>query len=389
MTKKLTISQEQEIAIRFPKEKTTSLASEYGVSSSTIVNIARKYGCTATKKKPKTNLDKDTFLQLLDEGNNFSDIAKLFEVSKTTISKLAKKYGIKPQPKKLTIEEKEYIGSLHYNLEISTKELMEKFGISQSYVSLLMKQYGDNTKGRRDNRRYKKNDNYFNKIDTEEKAYWLGFLYADGCVYQPRRIDRGDNQSPCISLALQKQDQNHLQKFLNCLCDTQPISLTDNYASVQIYSKQLVEDLQKNGCHIRKTYNLIMPELRPELVRHFIRGYFDGDGCISHNINPIKLSKVRVSLVGFIEFLSSIKKVLDEQHIQYFEHKIPPKKCSNKINPENYFCSIDIYSKLDKKKFLDFLYKDATIYLDRKYLLYQQYSEAFEHFPNVRKGDDA
>ena len=146
MTKKLTISQEQEIAIRFPKEKTTSLASEYGVSSSTIVNIARKYGCTATKKKPKTNLDKDTFLQLLDEGNNFSDIAKLFEVSKTTISKLAKKYGIKPQPKKLTIEEKEYIGSLHYNLEISTKELMEKFGISQSYVSLLMKQYGDNTK---------------------------------------------------------------------------------------------------------------------------------------------------------------------------------------------------------------------------------------------------
>ena len=376
-------SPEQELIIaqRYLTEQTKLLAEEYGVSSSTIVNIARRNGITFSKKKAATNLDKKTFQSLMDKGNSFSDIAKMYHVSKTTISKIAKKYNIPIKPKKLTEEEKQYIGTQYHNLNTSVKELAEQFNVSWQYITAIMEKYGENTGERRGNRRYKKDDNYFSAINSEEKAYWLGFLYADGCIYKSKR----QNHSPCVAISLHKKDAKHLEKFLNCINSNLPISYFSQYASIQIYSAKMVEDLEKLGCTERKTYTLTMPNIPEKYIRHFIRGYFDGDGSISYNINPKKLSKVRISLIGFNNFLAGIEKVLQKNNLFYIKHKISTNKVINKIAINNYFCSINFYSKQDKQNFLDFLYKNSHIYLDRKYQLYQQYTIYFLENPNIRK----
>ena len=126
-------------------------------------------------------------------------------------------------------------------------------------------------------KKYKCNDNFFSIIDTEEKAYWLGFMYADGYIISDR---------DAIGLSLSTEDINHLEKFLASLNANNKISRYTNninreYARVIIYSNKLKNDLISNGCLENKTFKLDFPNIDENLVRHFIRGYFDGDGSLS------------------------------------------------------------------------------------------------------------
>lgn len=134
-------------------------------------------------------------------------------------------------------------------------------------------------------RKYTVDHNFFNTIDTEEKAYILGFLYADGCNTY--------DKSKCkyiISIAQLEQDIDILNKIL--------FSLHSNYKlykivqsennkikyKVEIASKRMSLDLIKVGCSPRKTFTITFPDenlyFKKNLYPHFIRGYFDGDGCI-------------------------------------------------------------------------------------------------------------
>jgi hypothetical protein len=129
----------------------------------------------------------------------------------------------------------------------------------------------------RDNaRKYTVDNAFFNNIDTENKAYWLGFLYADGSLasgYGRYVIDVG----------LSSKDENHLQKFLNDLKSDYPIykrniKLNNKFhpsSRVCIFSKQLHQSLIKYGCIPAKTYDLHIPKLQNQLMKHFIRGIFD------------------------------------------------------------------------------------------------------------------
>lgn len=126
-------------------------------------------------------------------------------------------------------------------------------------------------------KKYKCNDNFFNIIDTEEKAYWLGFMYADGYIISDR---------DAIGLSLSTEDIKHLDKFLISLNANNKISRYTNninreYARVIIYSNKLKNDLISHGCLENKTFKLDFPNVDENLVHHFIRGYFDGDGSLS------------------------------------------------------------------------------------------------------------
>jgi hypothetical protein len=128
--------------------------------------------------------------------------------------------------------------------------------------------------------------NYFNEINTQEKAYILGLLYADGC---------NSTESRTINIALKEDDLNILIKIKNAIKASQEIKLRkrsleksnigyqrkDMY-KLSITDKQISEDLTKWGCVKAKTFKLKFPYfLQKELIKHFIRGYFDGDGCIN------------------------------------------------------------------------------------------------------------
>lgn len=131
-------------------------------------------------------------------------------------------------------------------------------------------------------KKYTFNEHYFDAIDNEYKAYWLGFLMADGYNHESKS---------CIAIRLQLEDKEILEKFKNELNYTGHIyefhritavnKLNRSYCELNLCSPIFSESLSKLGCIQGKTYLLQFPDLRTDLIQHFIRGYFDGDGCLS------------------------------------------------------------------------------------------------------------
>lgn len=218
-------------------------------------------------------------------------------------------------------------------------------------------------------RQYNLNHNFFNNIDNEEKAYWLGFLYADGYLSftiddkRPRKI---------VGLSLGIKDINHLNKFNTCLESTYSIKIYTNtgfvkqgypaakYGKLCFTSDQLFDDLAKLGCIEHKTQTLKFPteEQVPQyLLHHFLRGFMDGDGSIKiTQPKDNKCIRFGLDFCGTTEMLDGIQKFFNTQLKLSKRHK-------NKTN--NYSLSYGGNQSVYKKLLM--LYKDATIYLDRKY----------------------
>lgn len=131
--------------------------------------------------------------------------------------------------------------------------------------------------GRQYNKKYKFDEHFFDKIDTPQKAYWLGFLFADG-------YNSGDE----IVINLATKDIGQLQKFKEDIGATQAINKRpekynrgNDTSSLRLCSKYICSKLTEIGCVKAKSYIVKFPEnLQNDLKRHFIRGHFDGDGCI-------------------------------------------------------------------------------------------------------------
>jgi hypothetical protein len=114
-------------------------------------------------------------------------------------------------------------------------------------------------------------------IDTEEKAYWLGFLTADGCI----TIGKKTQDSPRLSLHLAKQDYEHIVKFKQALQATQAVSMNEQSCHFVICSTEMAADLARHGIQPRKTFSTKPAQIAPELEKHYWRGVLDGDGYIS------------------------------------------------------------------------------------------------------------
>lgn len=197
------------------------------------------------------------------------------------------------------------------------------------------------------------NYNIFKQIDTEEKAYWLGFLYADGYV----NIDKG------IELTLQESDYEHLKKFRNFIGD-ETIDITYkesvNAYRVSIYSKEIAQDLINLGCVQAKSLILQFPteeQVPNHLIHHFMRGYFDGDGCVYYSHGQLAFS-----ILGTSEFLDKYEEyVLNSMEREKSTRRLHDKRLMN--NTE----SIQYTGNVQCGKWFNFLYNNATIYLQRKY----------------------
>ena len=205
--------------------------------------------------------------------------------------------------------------------------------------------------------KYYINEKYFDYINTEEKAYWLGFIFADGCIDKQRK-------NLIINLAI--KDYEHLRRFHQSIETNRPVGYAkDNrYVYSRISNKHLVNSLILCGCIPKKSLILKFPskDIVPEhLLKHFIRGYFDGDGCISTILRKRK-NKIsptmdcEVNFLGTFDMLSNILKNLPIQPLKIFNFgKIYKFKTNNKK------IIIDI---------LDYLYQDSHIFLERKYQKY-------------------
>ncbi len=203
--------------------------------------------------------------------------------------------------------------------------------------------------------KYIRNSNIFNIIDTEEKVYWLGFLYADGYV---------DEKDYIILLGLKRDDRQHLEKFQKFLESDVPIKDRVNngghlYSYIRIYDQKIVKDLINLGLYKKKSLTLLCPNndmIPTELIFHFIRGYFDGDGSIYPVKNSKYSIKYRMSICG------------TESILLYIQDKL---KITKKLDYNRSCPKFVIAAKQQVIDNLNLLYQNANIYLERKYQLYQ------------------
>jgi DNA-binding transcriptional regulator WhiA len=189
----------------------------------------------------------------------------------------------------------------------------------------------------------------FETIDTEEKAYWLGFLYADGSV---------GSKEHKIELGLAEQDLKQIEKFRDFIGIMNKISYRPTTKSYRysFRSESCKKDLIKQGCVPKKSLILKFPtedQVPKDLIRHFIRGYFDGDGWFTNTD-----SCFQIGLIGTEDF---IKGFLDNIEIYNKENKI------FNVHRENGAKRYVFSAYTDVLNFLNWIYKDATIYLNRKY----------------------
>ena len=245
--------------------------------------------------------------------------------------------------------------NIAYNYYISNnitiKDCSIFFNIDRHILSKFLKQKGITIipNGKQDI-----NSNIFSKIDTEEKAYWLGFMYADGNL---------SSTTNHISLELSLKDEEHLIKF-NTFLNKSKVIKKDSFRCRCIFQDlKIYNDLIKLGCIPRKSLILKFPkntQVPKDLIHHFIRGYVDGDGSIY-----ITNNNINVSVLGTKEFLNILIRTLGLPKRNLYKN--------NKNNNSN--CYFFQYSGKNAILFINKIYKDATVYLERKYEKYLEYEQ--------------
>lgn len=172
---------------------------------------------------------------------------------------------------------------------------------------------------------------------------------------------------------LQEEDKEILEKFSFSILEENILKFRDlskrfrkNQWVLRICNKRMCKQLEKIGCPPAKSLILIWPEwlIDPKLQRHFIRGYFDGDGGLKCNINNYHAYTFQIT--STFNFCQNVDKVINQQIPTHFSYD---------INANGKTTTIYVNGNRQISKLMDWLYQDATIYLQRKYLKYQEMKE--------------
>lgn len=270
---------------------------------------------------------------------------------------------------KLTDKDKIDIINL-FNKGLQFKDIIQTLQVSERSVARVLKENNINTKRRN---RYSLNESYFEQIDTQEKAYILGLLYADGYV--------GDERHNNIVISLTQKDKSLLSTISEYLEYTGELRYEEkggNYENsrpkivLNFSSKKMATDLRNIGLYPGKSSKLTkLPKLDQDLIRHFIRGYFDDDGTISmgkstsyHKLNNGLIKKYeynspRFLIIGTMEFLKDLEIYI-------------PGKFSYRDSKTEYMKYLENSSRREIINIFQYLYKDSNIYLERKFNKWQK-----------------
>lgn len=208
------------------------------------------------------------------------------------------------------------------------------------------------------NQKYKRNSHYFDQIDNENKAYYLGLLFADGNNFSKHNA---------ITLSLQEEDGYIVEKFKDEIeyegfvhydekSKQNPkyknqvrITINDEYMSRKLYQLGLVDN---------KGLILKFPDyLEDKYIRHFVRGYFDGDGGVFYDK---KRNRLATNTTGTLEVLTSIKDIINSIGIDCNIHH--PKQSLN----HNTYTLLTCGNK-NSLKYLSWMYEDSYIKMIRKF----------------------
>src|SRR3990167_2030318 len=238
----------------------------------------------------------------------------------------------------------------------SSKEIGEIFNISKRTCLNILKRNNieirDISYCQRIHSKFSLDENFFDVINTEEKAYWLGFFSADGSIHSGNRLEIG----------LNIDDIEHLEKFKKSIKSNHEIKIKNKFCKkknktyygcrIMFRSKPMKLALNKVGIFKNKTYNLKpYDEINSDLVRHYLRGLIDGDGCLS-------LKHHQIGLTGTYEICGFFRDKICEE-INWFKPEI-----LNDSRGADYH--IVFGGAQLTKKIISYLYNDCSIFLNRK-----------------------
>ena len=201
-------------------------------------------------------------------------------------------------------------------------------------------------------------NNELKNIDSPEKAYLLGLFYSDGCIHS-------NDGSYCASIVLQEDDKYLLDAIVAKFPFFKLSKLTKHAWSIVCTRRAIIEDLQANGMYFRKSTDnkelLRLPNLDKELIHHFIRGYFDGDGSVYKQKQ--RNTKIDIGGTGF-NMITDIIRVLYDNGITV---NMTCKYAGTGLRKHDYYVLYTSSSKVSKQ-FADYIYRDCgDLYIRRKY----------------------
>jgi hypothetical protein len=246
-----------------------------------------------------------------------------------------------------------------FHNRVSLDVIAKQYDLSQPVIRNVVMNMGFVPQQRRSDL----NENYFDVVDNENKAYWLGYLAADGCVRVRKQVDKNGNHKThgnSIHLKLSTMDEEHLKKFRDEVCPNSVLkyatsvvktkigNISTSYSVVlNLYSNYIVSQIIDKGVGPRKTFTIGKPNIEEKYIRHYIRGLFDGDGCVVIEDGKRLIYRITTASENMNKFLKELFESLG-------------------INMIRMGINCVIGRKEDTMKFYNYIYDDATIWLERK-----------------------
>lgn len=228
-------------------------------------------------------------------------------------------------------------------------------------------------------KKYKVNENYFENINSHEKAYVLGFIYADGYNSEDSLVITQNKEREDILLHIKREleTDNEIKYYI------------PNIGHLSIYSKKICTDLTNLGAVKNKSLVLQFPNfLSDELMCSFILGYFDGDGCVwdgKRKKITVKDDKhpgqtrerivhnVKFTFTGNYAFINALQDYLVSKNIVNKKTKLNFSKAKNpNNNTTDKVCTMEYSGRKQMLKLYEFMYSNSSIYCQEKKLKFEK-----------------
>ena len=313
-----------------------------------------------------TQQEKEYYIEQFLNGKEVRQIADENNVDYKIVYNAVKKYK-KPRftfesftkEQELEIVEK-------YNLGLSTVKIGKEYDVGHKVIARVLDKYNVPRIGN-GRRKYSLDEHYFDSINTPNKAYILGFLFADGSNCKDKHT---------ITMSLQEEDGYILDMMRKEIKSEKPLEYLDysnkhdfgytykNQYRFLLFSAKICRALENIGMVPNKSLVLDFPDIPEELYPHFIRGYFDGDGSYCPHYTKDGKFQPLITFTSTDTFCQKLQTILKEK-LNIRGGNIYDASCHNGVTKV-----LSISGRLQTKAILDWLYKDADMYLTRKYEKY-------------------
>ena len=324
------------------------------------------------RAKELTQNQLEEIKRLNKEGWSTKQIYEQMGITKSQAYKAIRRMGLKSNcnrtmtPDSIKIIKEKYLEGETIE-EITDKYFKDKYCSGE--INMVLRKLGIT---RPNGTQAKINHNYFENIDSEHKAYWLGFIYADGSItkkvyekgsytYRLRMELMFEDKYILEQMALDLESDLKPKEYYNDASHFEGYNKPKHTAYIMFSSKKMGEDLVKLGVVPNKTLILkSLPSIPDNLMKHFIRGYFDGDG----SVYLTKDNTIKTAFYGTHDFINSIQDFLIKE-LDLTKKKITDQKEAN--------VSFVGMAKQESEKLYHYMYDEATIFLNRKYEKYNKY----------------